>query len=107
MSAEDIVQGTETAFGRDISKAGYAERESNRRRASAAGSCAYDDIDSAQIFGVASDWIYKREECNSLGAGLRGKETQFCWATFMGKRLLCINRWAGREGNTRVDSEAG
>ena len=40
LSAEDIVQGTETAFGRDISKAGCAERESNRRRASADGSCA-------------------------------------------------------------------
>ncbi len=36
--------------------------------ASAARSRAHVDRDSAQVCGVASDWIYQRQECDRSGA---------------------------------------
>ena len=55
---------------------------------------------------VAGDWIYKREECNSPGAGVRGTETQFCWAALLGTRVLCVHGGPRREGDSRVHSES-
>ena len=74
---------------------GQTEGEPDRGRAPAARPRAHDDRHSAQVRGVAGDWVYQREECDSLGAGVRGAEEEFCGAAFLGARILGVNRGPG------------
>src|SRR5271157_4939772 len=89
---KDAVRGTETARGRGVPQVGGAERESHRRRAPDARSRAQDDCDSAEVCGVASDWVYQGQERDSLGAGVRGEEEKLCGSAFLGARALRVHR---------------
>jgi len=103
---ENLVPGAATAFGRNIQTVGRAEGERDRRRASPAGSRTYDDRDSTQVRSVASDWIHKREERDTPGESVRGEEAQFCGAALLGTRVLGVHSGTGREGDSRVHTEA-
>src|SRR5208283_3798960 len=92
---EDLARRTATALGRGVPQAGGAEGESNRRGASAARPRAHDDRDSAQVCGVASDWVYQREECGPPGTGVWREEEELRGPALLGARVLRIDRGAG------------
>ena len=83
-----------------------AEGKWNRGRASAAGSCAHDDCDTAEVCGVASDWIYQRQECDSSGAGVGRAEAEFRRAALLGTRILGVHGGARRGGDSRLHPQA-
>src|SRR6516164_7788018 len=106
MSAQDAVPGTAETFGGSFPTAGRVEGKWNRGRASAAGSCAHDDCDTAEVCGVASDWIYQRQEYDSSGAGVRRAETEFRRAALLGTRILGVHGGARRGGDSRLHPQA-
>src|ERR1700756_364099 len=85
MPKKDAVRGVTAALGRSVAQAGCAERESNRGRSPAARSGAHDDRDPAEVCGVAGDWVYQGEECNSPGAGVWGEEEEFRGSAFLAR----------------------
>jgi putative transposase len=46
------------------------------RRASDAGSCAHDDLDSTEVCGVAGDRIYQRKERDPYSPDVRGQKAE-------------------------------
>ncbi len=104
---EKFVSGVAKALDRSISAVGAAEREPDRRRTLGVRSRAYVDCDSAEVCGVASGGVHQRQECDSLGANLWGKEAEFHRATFLGKRILCVDGRSRRGTNTSVYPEPG
>src|ERR1700730_2283208 len=92
---KDAVWGTAAALGRGVPQAGRAEGKSNRRRSPAARSRAHDDRDSAEVCGVASDWVYQGEERDPPGAGVWGEEEELRGPAFLGARVLRVHGGAG------------
>lgn len=92
---EDAVRGAEKISWRGISPTGGTEGESDRGRSSGVRSRAYDDRDTAEAFGIAGSRVYQGQECDPLGAGVRGEEAQFCGAALLGKRVLRFDGWPG------------
>ena len=76
---------------RGISRAGASEGERDRGRVSGAGSCRYDDIAPAEIWGIADNRDYQREKCNSYGEELFGQAEELCGAAFLDKRIFCLD----------------
>src|SRR5207249_3390658 len=92
--AKDFVQGTEAVSGGGIPTVGRAEGKSDRRRTFDARPCAHDDSDSAEVRGVASDWVYQGQERDSPGTGLRREEAKFCGQHFWARGYF-VSTWAG------------
>src|SRR5687767_13037578 len=83
VSEEDVVWADTTGVGRSISGTGEAEGRAGDRRAFNDRSCAYADVDPAEIFSGAGDGFCERQECHSYCPGV-------CWPTkeFSGPKLL-------------------
>ena len=64
ISEEGVVQGTTPGVGAGIEGFGRAERMRDRGRAIDGGSCAYPDLNTAEVCGIASGGLPEREECN-------------------------------------------
>ena len=47
----------------------------------------HDDLDPAQVRGVGGDWVYQRQECDPLGAGVRRAQAEFCGSALLGARI--------------------
>ena len=105
--AKDIVQRTEAVSGGGIPTVGRAEGESDRRRTFDARPCAHDDSDSAEVRGVASDWLYQGLRARFIWLGFTAKEAKFCGSAFLGTRVFRVHRGPGRDGRSRVHPEAG
>lgn len=101
-------------LGGGVSPAGRSEGESDRGRAPDAGSRAHADLDPPEVRGVAGDRLYQGEERDPFGAGVRGAETEFRGATFLGAGLLRLDGGSGKgvireyirqqeEADTRLD----
>src|SRR5512145_1687878 len=86
VSAKDVVRTVEAIPWRGISQAGTAKGKPDRGRAPDAGSRAYDDCDTAEVFGIAGDWVYQGQERDPLGAGVWGETAEFCWPALLGQR---------------------
>src|SRR5579862_4923042 len=86
MSEESAVRGSTKVSGGSVPSSGRAEGEPDRGRASAPRPCAYDDLDSAEICRVASDWVHQGEERDPLGARVGGAKAEFRRAEFLGAR---------------------
>ena len=71
---EDTVQGITPTYGGNISKVSGTEGESDIGRAFTARPCTHADIDTAEIFCIAGNRVYKREECNPHSARIWRKE---------------------------------
>ena len=54
-----------TVFGRNFPRVGCSQRVSDRRGTSVLRSCAYVDLNTAEVCGVSSGGIYQRKECDS------------------------------------------
>ena len=78
VSEEGTVKGIAPIFGGNVPKACGAEGVPGIGRAFTAGSCTYVDIDTAEIFGISSNRVYKREERNPHSARIWGEEAKFC-----------------------------
>jgi putative transposase len=64
-------------LGEVFSQTGDAKGKQSRGRPSDAGSCSHDDLDPAEIRGLASDRLYQEQERDPFGPCLRGGEAQF------------------------------
>lgn len=64
VSAKDIVQSDTPGVGRGVSSVGRTEGESDRRRASDAGSCAHDVVGAVEVCRVAGGGAHQGEECD-------------------------------------------
>jgi len=60
------------------------KEEPGRGRAFDGGSRAHDAVDSAEVRGIAGGGIHQGEECDPLGAGVRGAQAQFRRTEFFG-----------------------
>ena len=92
---EGSLWGIASRSGRSIQGAGKAEEEQDRRRASAAGSPAYADIDTAEIFCSAGGRVHKGEKCDIKCTEIYEPEEEFYWREIWGQRVLRIE---DREG---------
>ena len=70
VSAESVIW-LDTSGVRSISSFGRSEGESDRRRASDAGSCAHDVVDTEE-WRSAGIGLYQGEECDSCGTDVYG-----------------------------------
>ena len=107
VSKEESVSRITKTFDRSVPALGTAEREPDRRRALDVGSRAYVDCDSAEVCCIAGGGIHQRQECDSLGANIRGKKAKFYRPALLGQRLLCIDGGSGRAADTSVHPEPG
>jgi len=89
---EDAVGGAAEASCGGIPEIGGAEGMPDRGGTSAAGSRAYDDIDPAEICGVAGGGLHQGQECHPRGAGLRRTQAQFRGPALLGQRVLRLHR---------------
>jgi REP-associated tyrosine transposase len=64
-------------LGEVIAQVSRAEAEPDRGGAPDGGSCAHDDLDTAEVRGVAGGGIHQGQECNTSGAGLWRAEANF------------------------------
>ena len=85
------VRATEKRLGRGVPAIGIAKREPDRRGAFDVRSRAYDDLDTTEVFGIASGRVHQREECDPSCTSIRRAKAEFCWAEFLGSRILCVN----------------
>ncbi len=94
----------------EVPQAGGAERESDRRRVPDAGSRAHDDCDSAEVCGVASDWVYQGESAIHLarvyGERKRNFVGQHFWARWYWVSTVGRNEEV-RGSNTSIHPEPG
>ena len=104
---EDAERGAEKMSWRGISLIGGTEGESDRGRSSGVRSRAYDDRDTAEVFGVAGSRVYQGQECDPLGTGVRGEEAQLCGEAILGKKVLRFQGWPRRNGDPGVNQESG
>ena len=51
----------------------------------------YDDLDSAQICGIAGDWLYQGEECDPHRSKVCGEQEKLCGSAFLGAGLFCLD----------------
>lgn len=107
VSPEDAVRGAAEVFGGSISPIGGTERESDRGRAFNAGSCAYDDRDTAEVFSFTGDRVHQGQERNPHGPGIWGEEAQFRRSALLGERILRLDSWPRRRSDTGIHQESG
>jgi|SRR5581483_563762 len=77
-----------------------AEGVWGRRGAFDAGSCSHDDIDPAQVCGVASDRVNQGQERYPPGAGLWREEAQL-------RSAALLDRRSRRSGDQGIHPQAG
>src|SRR6185436_19416537 len=87
----DSVCAAETGFGGGVSEIGIATREPDRRRTFDERSRAYDDLDTAEVFGIASGGIHQGQERNPSCPGIRRTEAEFRWAALLGTGIFRAN----------------
>lgn len=58
--AQSHVSEIATISRQNLPRSGAVERVSDRRRAFVRGSCTHVDLDSAEVFSVASDGMHQR-----------------------------------------------
>src|SRR5687768_8633250 len=90
VSQTNTVCATEAKTGGSAAHVGDPEGEQNRRGSLDDRPRAHVDLNSAEVLGVASGGLHKREECDPLGAGLRRAATQFCRAALLGTRIFRV-----------------
>ena len=71
-----------------------AEQKESRIEEGHPRPCAHDDRDSAQVCGVASDWVYQGEERDTSGTGIWGDKEKLRGAALLGARILRIHSGA-------------
>src|SRR5580704_6821470 len=74
---EDALRGIAATPRGGVSQTGDAKGKQSRGRPSDAGSCSHDDLDPAEIRGLASDRLHQEQERDPFGPCLRGAEAQF------------------------------
>src|SRR6478672_4074602 len=74
---EDALRGVATTSRGSVSQAGDAKGKQSRGRPSDAGSRSHDDLDPAEICGLAGDRLYQRQERYPFGPCLWRKERNF------------------------------
>ena len=82
------------APGRTAPGVGEAQGERNRGRAPDGRPCAYADLDSAEILGIAGDGVHEGEERHPHCANLWRETPELCGAALLGAGLLGFNGWA-------------
>lgn len=70
---------------------GTAEGEPDQRGSPDAGSCTYDDINSAEACGVAGNRVYQGTERDLYSEEVFREEAEFCETAFLGQRILCFD----------------
>jgi len=83
MPQKSAVRGIAAALGRGVPQAGRAEE--SRIEEGHARPRAHDDRDTAQVCGVARDWVYQREERNPSGSGVWGEKEELCGAALLAR----------------------
>ena len=93
VSEKDVVRAFEAVPWRSFSQAGAVTAKPPAARASDAGSRTYDDCDTAEILGIAGDWLYQGQECDTSSASVWGEAAKFRWSALLGQRIFCLDGW--------------
>jgi len=107
VSEKEDLYGITQAPWSDISRVGGSEGKPCGGGASHAGSRAYVDFDSPEVFGGSGDRIYQRKERYSYRQDLCGSSKEFYRTAFLGPGIFCIYSGSGRESDPGVHKEAG
>src|SRR4029077_453294 len=87
---EDALRGAATTSRGSVSQAGDAKGKQSRGRPSDAGSRSHDDLDPAEICGLAADRLYQRQERHPFGSCLWREEAQFHGPALLGEGIFCL-----------------
>ena len=94
VSVEGVIW-SDTSGVKCISSFGPSEGESDRRRASDAGSCAHDVVDTAEVWRSAGIGLYfKGKRAIHVARTYMGRE-ELCRAAFLGLGLFCFDGGTG------------
>ena len=80
-------------LGGGIAQAGYSERESDRGGASDARSRAHDDLNSAEVRGVAGSGIHSRVRARSTWRGSTERVGATSWDSISGPVDTLCRQW--------------
>ena len=94
-SQKDAVRGAAAAPWRGVPPVGAAEGESDRGRALDGRSRAHDDVDSAEVCGVAGGGVHQGQECDPSGAGVRESGSATSSGSISGPADTSCRRWVG------------
>src|SRR5258708_12813500 len=67
-----------------------------------AGSRPHDDLDPTEIRGFAGGRFYQGQECDPLGADVRGEEAQLCGPELLAQRVFPLDLRSNQTAHTRV-----
>jgi len=54
-------------------------------------SCAYADLNSAEVFSFTGCGVHQRQECNSDSTEVWREAEELCGTAFLGEGILCVN----------------
>src|SRR5580658_7954693 len=99
---EGVVWANPARTGASLSGTGAAKGIRNYRGAPDGRSCAHADLDSAEVFGGASDEVDKREECHSDRSGVCRTAAELWGSAVLGAWLLGLDGGTGRKGGASL-----
>ena len=101
---EGHLWGAAGPAGRDAAGLGAASRESGRGRASAAGPCPYDGVDSTEILGGAGDRVHQRGRARSTSRGSSRGGRAISWGSISGRGGISFRLWVERSRSSASTS---
>ena len=102
VSEESVVWADTAGVGDGLSGPGPAKGMRDPRGASDARSCAYVDLDPAEIFGGASDGVHEGQDGDPHCSGVGGEEKELCGAAVLGEWLLGVDGEPRRRGGAPI-----
>ena len=103
---EDIVWADPAGVGGGLSRPGPAKGKRDPRGAPDDRSCAYVDLDPAEVFGGAGDGVHEGQDGDPHRSGVGGEKKELCGAAVLGEGLLGVDGGPGRRRGAPLYSEA-
>ena len=88
------VRATEKRLGRGVPAIGIAKREPDRRGAFDVRSRAYDDLDTTEVFGIASGRVHHKGRVRSILHEYTESESGILLGRVFGLADTLCQRWA-------------
>jgi len=106
MPEESAVWADPEGVGGGLSRPGPAEGKRDPRGAPADRSCAYVDLDPAEVFGGAGDGVHEGQDGDSHSSGLGGEKKELCGAAVLGEGLLGVDGGPRRRSGAPIHPRA-
>ena len=102
ISSKESLWPSAQAPWRDHSRVGATARKPDFGGAFMPRPCSHIYLNTAEVCGGTSCWLYQRQKCNTYSKNLWWTNPQLCRRKFLGTGLFRLDGWSRRTGDPGI-----